>query len=344
MDMNKGIHTMTRPMYTFSGIKPTGDLHLGSLIGSILLNVDYANRADKSLLMLADLHAITVPQNPTELRQHSYEILSAYIAAGANPDKTILFAQSHISEHAELAWVMNCMASIGQMERMTQYKDQVAKKEDFISMGILAYPALMAADILLYDATHVPVGEDQKQHVELARDLVGRINHRYSKTVFTMPEPIMRSVGARIMSLKDGTKKMSKSDPSSCLFLMDSDDEIINKIKRAKTDTDPIPDNVEALKNRPEVYNLISIYSALSDTDMSKTLSEFSGGGFGVFKPKLAQLVVDHVAPIRERMKIMLNDTNKLDQILKNGYELAKPMAKQKLEFVYDTVGFLKKA
>ncbi len=332
-------------MKIFSGIQPSGDLTIGNYIGAIQQWVEMHKdpSIDEQLYCIVDMHAITVTQDPKELRQKSREIAAIYIACGIDPEKATLFIQSHVPAHAELAWILNCTARIGWMNRMTQFKDKAGKNKENVSLGLYAYPSLMAADILLYDTTHVPVGDDQKQHVELARDIAQKFNHDYASDIFTIPAPVLRKEGARIMSLRDGTKKMSKSDPvdATRINLLDDADSITQKIKKAKTDSEPMPAKLEDLKDRPEVKNLVQIYASCADISMQDVLDKYAGANFGTFKPALAEVVVAKIAPIGEKVKELLADPAYLDDILERGAKKAESIAKVKLAEVYDAVGFI---
>ncbi|HEX5238879.1 MAG TPA: tryptophan--tRNA ligase [Sphingomicrobium sp.] len=304
-----------------SGIQPTGGLHLGNLLGAILRWVRMQDEAE-CLFFLADLHAITIEVDPAELRSNVREMAAALIASGIDPAKSTLFAQSAVPAHAELAWLLQCTARIGWLNRMTQFKEKSGKNREGASVGLYTYPVLQAADILLYQATHVPVGEDQKQHVELTRDIAIKFNNDFDVELFVPPEPFIGGgTAARVMSLRDGTAKMSKSDPSdmSRINLTDSDDDIAQKIRKAKTDPEPLPDDPAALNGRPEARNLVGIYGAVTGETVEQVLGRFSGQGFGVFKPALADALVALIAPIRERLAELRQDTAELDQILALG-------------------------
>ncbi len=331
------------PKRVFSGVQPTGNLHLGNYLGAIRKFVDL-QEDQEALYCIVDLHAITVAQDPEALRAQTREIAAAYMAAGIDPQKAIIFHQSAVSAHAELAWIFNCVARMGWLERMTQFKDKAGKDSERASVGLFDYPVLMAADILAYKATHVPVGEDQKQHLELARDIAGKFNKDFhAEDFFPLPEPLIKGPGARIMSLKDGCAKMSKSDPSdlSRINLTDDAAMIAKKIKKAKTDAEPVPENVEGLKGRPEVENLVGIYSALSGQSVEEVLAAYGGQGFGVFKPALAELAVDKLAPISEEMRRLQNDPAFLESQLEAGAEKANAIAVPILREVKQIVGFV---
>lgn len=324
-----------------SGIQPTSNLTLGNYIGAIR-NWVAMQHQHESFFCVVDMHAITIPQDPASLRKASYEAAAAYMACGVDPEKSTIFIQSHVPAHAELAWLLNCHTPMGWLNRMTQFKDKAGKNRDSVMTGLYTYPALMAADILLYHTTHVPVGEDQKQHVELTRDIAISVNQRYEKDFFTVPEPILPKEGARIKSLRDGTKKMSKSDPSdmSRINLTDDADTIAKKIQKAKTDPDPLPEEIVDLKNRPEAENLVTIYSVLSGIAVEDVLYEFSGRGFGAFKPVLAELAVEKLAPISERMKYLLSDKAEMDAVLHRGAEKVTPIADKTVTEFKKLIGF----
>jgi tryptophanyl-tRNA synthetase len=304
-----------------SGIQPTGDLHLGNLLGAILRWVRMQDEAE-CLFFLADLHAITIDVEPSELRSNVREMAAALIASGIDPRKSTLFAQSAVPAHAELAWLLQCTARIGWLNRMTQFKEKTGKNREGASVGLFTYPVLQAADILLYQATHVPVGEDQKQHVELTRDIAMKFNNDFDTELFVVPEPyISGGTAARVMSLRDGRAKMSKSDPSdmSRINLTDSDELITQKIRKAKTDPDPLPANPEGLEGRAEAKNLVGIYGAVTGESIEEVLSRFAGQGFGTFKPALAEVLVTLIAPIRARLDELRRDPAELDRILAEG-------------------------
>ena len=330
----------------FSGIQPTGNLHLGNYLGAIKNWVNLQNDIS-SIFSIVDLHAITVPQEPTKLKSSTHEVTAAIIASGIDIDKSILFNQSSVKEHAELAWILNCVCRIGWLNRMTQFKEKAGKNRENASVGLYGYPVLMAADILLYKSTHVPVGDDQKQHIELARDIASSFNNMFTSDeeddFFNLPEPQIIGEATRVMSLRDGTKKMSKSDASdaSRINLTDTAEEISNKIKKAKTDPHPLPDTIEELKDRPEAHNLMNIYSSLSDQTLEKALTEFSGKGFSYFKPRLIDLAIETLSPISREMRSLLKYRNEIDKILKNGEQKAKEIAEPVLKDVKNLVGFV---
>jgi tryptophanyl-tRNA synthetase len=312
---------MTSTKRVVSGIQPTGGLHLGNLLGAILRWVRMQDEAE-CLYFLADLHALTVDVDPAELRANVREMAAALIASGIDPAKSILFRQSAIPAHAELSWILEGTARMGWLNRMTQWKDKAGKNQEGSSVGLFTYPVLQAADILLYNATHVPVGEDQKQHVELTRDIALKFNNDFDVELFIPPEPyIGGGAAARVMSLRDGRAKMSKTDPSdqSRIHLTDSDEAIAQKIRKAKTDPEPLPDNAAALDPRPEAKNLVGIYAAVSGESVDEVLARFAGPGFGTFKPALAEAVVGLIAPIRKRLDELRRDPDELDRILADG-------------------------
>ena len=330
----------------FSGIQPTGNLHLGNYLGAIKnwvkLQDDFS-----SIFSIVDLHAITVPQEPLQLRASIHEVTAAIIASGIDINKSILFNQSSVKEHAELAWIFNCVCRIGWLNRMTQFKEKAGKNRENATVGLYSYPVLMAADILLYKATHVPVGDDQKQHIELARDIASSFNNMFTldneNNFFNLPEPQIFGPATRVMSLRDGTKKMSKSDPSdaSRINLTDTKEEISNKIKKAKTDPYPLPETVDELKKRPEAFNLLNIYSSLSNQTLDKTVENFVGQGFSHFKPKLIELAVENLNPISSEMRYLLKDTKAIDKILKTGEIKARQIAEPVLQDVKSLVGLI---
>lgn len=328
----------------FSGIQPTGSLHLGNYLGALARFTRLQNAGWECIYCVVDLHAITQPHDPAALADQTRQIAAAMMASGIDPDRSVLFVQSSVRAHTELAWIFNCAARMGWLEKMIQFKDKTGKDSERASVGLFNYPVLQAADILAYKATHVPVGEDQKQHLELSRSIAVRFNQQYSAPhFFPEPEPLIEGPGARIMSLKDGTKKMSKSDPAdtSRINLIDDEDMIIKKLKKAKTDTEGgVPDSVEALDKRPEVRNLVGIYAALNECEITDVLSEYGGQGFGVFKPALAELAASHLAPITKAMRTYLADPAELDRILKEGHEKASAIAEPIINDVREIVGF----
>jgi len=328
-------------MRVVSGIQPTGGLHLGNLLGAILRWVEMQDQGE-CLFFLADLHAITIDVAPDELRSNIREMAAALIASGIDPAKSTLFQQSAIPAHAELAWILQCTARIGWLNRMTQFKEKSGKSREGASVGLYTYPVLQAADVLLYRATHVPVGEDQKQHLELARDIAIKFNTDYDTELFVPPEPyIPTGAAARIMSLRDGAAKMSKSDPSdmSRINLTDSDDQIAQKIRKAKTDPEPLPEDPVGLEQRPEAKNLVGIYGAVTGESVEQILARFAGQGFGAFKPALADALVALLHPLRERLDELRNDPAKLDRLLADGSARAAQLGAPVLRSAYNAVG-----
>jgi tryptophanyl-tRNA synthetase len=324
-----------------SGIQPTNKLHLGNYLGALKNWVDLQDRYE-SLLFIADLHAITVPQDPLQLRANSRELVAAYVAAGIDPARSTIFVQSTVAAHTELAWIFSCLTPLGWLNRMTQFKDKAGKDREGAALGLYAYPVLMAADVLLYKADAVPVGEDQKQHVELMRDIAQAFHRQYGAELFPIPEPMIMGEATRVMSLRDGTKKMSKSDASdySRINLTDDADTIAQKIRKAKTDTEPLPDNVKDLAGRPEADNLITIYAALSDTTREQALTEFAGQSFSIFKARLSDLAVATLAPIAETMNRLLRAPDEIDAIMRQGTEKAASIAAVTMREVTQLVGF----
>jgi len=327
----------------FSGIQPTGNLHLGNYLGAIrnwvALQHDY-----ECIFCIVDLHALTLPQDPDELRQATREVTAAYIAAGIDPARCIIFNQSTVSAHAELAWLLGCLTPLGWLNRMTQFKEKAGKQREMAGLGLYAYPVLMAADILLYKATHVPVGEDQKQHVELARDIAGAFNRRYERDFFPLPEPQIFGEATRVMSLRDGTKKMSKSDTSdySRINMTDDADAVALKIRRAKTDPEPLPHTIEALEARPEADNLVGIYAALADMTREATLAKFAGQNFSTFKEALSALSVEVLGKIGGEMRRLMAEPGHIDRVLRHGAERAADIAMPILREVQDITGLLR--
>ena len=328
----------------FSGVQPTGNLHLGNYLGAIKNFVDLNNDTqNECIFCVVDLHAITVSQNPKDLKSNIHETVATFIASGIDPKKSIIFNQSQVSAHSEAAWILSCIARMGWLNRMTQFKEKAGKDKEKASIGLYSYPVLMAADILLYDSTHVPVGDDQKQHLELCRDIAQKFNNDYEiENFFIVPEPLIKKEFSRIMSLKDGLKKMSKSEASdlSRINLTDNKDQIINKIKKAKTDTLPLPSTIEELEKRPEAKNLIGIYSSLMNNTLQKSIDEFSGKNFSDFKEKLSELIVNEINPISLKVKELLNDKVFLEKILDDGYEKANEIASKKIKKIHEIVGF----
>ncbi len=325
-----------------SGIKPTGDLHLGNYLGA-LRNWVAMQKGYECLFCVVDLHAITVWQEPKELLRATREVAAGMIASGVDPASSTLFVQSHVPAHAQLAWVFNCVARLGWLNRMTQFKDKAGKNREAASAGLYVYPNLMAADILVYKATHVPVGEDQKQHVELTRDIAQKFNNDFGVNVFPLPEPVIEGAGMRIMSLRDGSRKMSKSEPSefACIYLTDTADGISQKIKRATTDPNPLPDSVAGLEGRAEAANLLNIYAALTDCTLEQAVAEHAGSQFSQFKVRLTDTAVAVLGPINAEMKRLMDDPAEIDLILKRGADKATAIAAPVLAEVYKAVGFL---
>jgi len=337
---------MTAPRHeprVFSGIQPSGNLTLGNYLGA-LRRFSGMQETHETIYCIVDLHAITVWQDPEKLRAATRELAAAYIASGIDPERSILFNQSQVSGHAELAWLFNCVARIGWMYRMVQFKDKAGKNAENASLGLLAYPTLMAADILLYHATHVPVGEDQKQHIELTRDIAAKFNHDYGAEFFPLPEPVIEGAATRVMSLRDGTKKMSKSDPSdmSRINLTDDADIIATKIRKARTDPEPLPDSYGALAGRAEARNLVNIYAALAGVAPEKVVEDFAGKPFSEFKPALADLAVAHLAPITARMKELVADPAEIDRLLARGAERAAAIAGPILDRTMEIMGLVR--
>lgn len=335
----------------FSGVQPTGNLHLGNYLGAIRKFVAL-QETNECIYCVVDLHAITVWQDPAELKKNIREVAAAFIAAGVNPKEHIIFNQSQVAGHAELAWIFNCVARMGWLNRMTQFKEKAGKNRENASVGLFSYPTLMASDILLYRANQVPVGDDQKQHLELTRDIAAKFNNDFGEQIqalqhgdgyFPITEPIIEGPATRIMSLRDGTKKMSKSDPSdlSRINLTDDADLIAKKIRKAKTDPAPLPDNLDDLKDRPEADNLIGIFASLNETSKETVVSEYGGKEFSVFKPALAELAVEKLAPINNEMSRLMDAPQDVDAILRDGSERANEIASQTMREVKDIIGFL---
>ncbi len=340
----------------FSGIKPSGDLHLGNFLGAIRRFVPLQD-THETIYCVVDMHAITVWQEPDDLRRWTYEIAAAYIAAGLDPSRSIIFNQSQVVEHAELSWIFNCVARMGWMARMTQFKDKATEaggeNSEAISLGLFAYPSLMAADILLYKATGVPVGDDQRQHLELTRDIAKKFNHDYRGRIaelgfadgfFPITETLATGPAMRVKSLRDGSKKMSKSDASdmSTIYMMDGADAIAKKIKRATTDPEPLPSEAAGLAGRAEAENLVGIFAALSDRSVDDVLAEFGGKGWGVFKPALADVAVAVLSPVAQEMRRLVGDRAEMDRILRNGAERASAIARPVMDDVRSIVGFVR--
>ena len=328
----------------FSGVQPTGNLHLGNYIGAIKNFVSLQNdKNNECVYCVVDLHAITVKQDPKILKNNIRETTAAFLASGLDSKKSIIFNQSMVSAHSEGSWILSCVARMGWLNRMTQFKEKAGKDKEKASVGLYIYPILMTADILLYDSTHVPVGEDQKQHLELSRDIAQKFNLEFNEpNFFIAPEPLIQKNFARIMSLKDGTKKMSKSDPSdlSRINLNDSKDEIINKIKKAKTDTQPLPDDEKNLRERPEAENLLGIYSSLNNQSFKDTINEFSGKNFSEFKNNLSELIVEKISPISNEINKLLKDNSFIDGVLKEGAEKASKITTRKINEMKKIIGF----
>ena len=328
----------------FSGVQPTGNLHLGNYLGAIKNFVDLNNDSNNECVFcVVDLHAITVKQDPKELKRNIQETVATFIASGIDPDRSIIFNQSGVPAHSEGAWILSCIARMGWLNRMTQFKEKAGKDKEKASVGLYSYPVLMAADILLYDATHVPVGDDQKQHLELCRDIAQKFNTDFEMENFLqVPEPLIQKEFSRIMSLKDGSKKMSKSELSdlSRINLKDDSDQIINKIKKAKTDPLPMPNSTKDLDKRLEAKNLLGIYSSLTNSTMEKSVEIFAGKNFSEFKEKLSEVLVDRIQPITIEIKKLLNDKSYLDKTLLEGVERADKIASQKIKRIKEIVGF----
>jgi tryptophanyl-tRNA synthetase len=325
----------------FSGVQPTGALTLGNYLGALKRFVDMQNEDYETIYCIVDLHAITVWQDPKTLRDQVREIAASYLASGLDPAKSIIFNQAAVEEHAQLAWVFNCVARMGWMQRMTQFKDKAGKNAQNASVGLFTYPALMAADILLYHATHVPVGDDQKQHLELTRDIATKFNHDFGEDFFPITEPVIGGPAARVMSLRDGSKKMSKSDPSdlSRINMADDADTIAQKIRKAKTDPEALPSEEAGLEGRAEARNLVAIYAALADESVEKVLTEVGGKQFSEFKPMLVERAVEKLSPISAEMRRLLNDKSEIDRVLEGGAERARAIAAPILKHTYEIVG-----
>lgn len=328
----------------FSGIQPSGGLTLGNYLGALKRFAEKQDEGIETVYCLVDMHAITVWQDPARLRQQTREAAAAFIASGVDPKRSILFNQSQVTAHAELAWIFNCVARMGWMSRMTQFKDKAGKNSENVSLGLFAYPALMAADILAYKATHVPVGEDQKQHLELCRDIAAKFNNDFGVDFFPITEPLIEGAATRVMSLRDGTKKMSKSDPSdqSRINLTDDADTIAKKICKAKTDLEPLPSELAGLADRPEARNLVNIYAALAGISAEDVVREHAGAAFGTFKPALADLAVSVMGPIASEMNRLMQDEAEIDRILGEGAVRADAIASPILDDVYDIVGMIR--
>ena len=339
--MADAVHTRR----VFSGSQPTGNLTLGNYLGALKRYVEMQDQDfEDTIYCVVDLHAITLWQDPAELRRATQDVAAAYLAAGLDPARSIIFNQSQVPAHANLGWVFNCVARLGWMNRMTQFKDKAGKNAENASLGLYAYPSLMAADILAYHATHVPVGDDQKQHLELTRDIATKFNHDFGTEFFPITEPVIDGPATRVMSLRDGSKKMSKSDPSdmSRINLTDDADTIAKKIKKAKTDPEPLPETYKALDGRPEAKNLVDIYAALSGQSADAVMAEYGGAQFGTFKPALADVAVAALSPITERMQGFMADRGEIDRILGDGANRAAEIAEPILQKTYDLVGFVR--
>ena len=328
----------------FSGIKPSGGLTLGNYLGAIKRWVGMQSPDMETIFCMVDLHAITVWQDPAELKSATRELAAGFLASGIDPEQSVLFNQSQVPEHAQLAWIFNCVARVGWMNRMTQFKDKAGKNAENVSLGLYAYPSLMAADILIYHATHVPVGEDQKQHVELTRDIANKFNNDFGVDFFPVTEPVIEGPGMRVMNLRDGTKKMSKSGESDMerINMLDDADKISKKFKKAKTDPEGLPETVEGLVGRPEAKNLVDIYASLNDMTPEAVIAEYAGAQWGRFKPALADLAVAKLAPISDEMKRLMDDPAEIDRKLARGAEKARAIATPILDKTYDIVGLLR--
>ncbi|MBM9595271.1 tryptophan--tRNA ligase [Roseitranquillus sediminis] len=327
----------------FSGIQPSGGLTLGNYLGALKRFAKLQDQGIETLYCMVDMHAITVWQNPDDLRRRTRELAAFYIASGIDPERSILFNQSQVPEHTQLAWIFNCVARMGWMRRMTQWKEKAGKNAEEASLGLFAYPALMAADILAYHATHVPVGEDQKQHLELTRDIAAKFNHDYGVDFFPVTEPMIEGPATRVMSLRDGSRKMSKSDPSdmSRINMHDDADTIAQKFRKARTDPEPLPETAAGLEDRPEARNLVNIYAALSDRGIDEVMADVGGKPFSEFKPMLADLAVEKLAPISTEMRRLMADEAEIDRILARGAERARTIAAPILRRTYDIVGMV---
>ncbi len=334
---------MSKKKLVFSGVQPTGNLHLGNYLGALKNFVSLQNEME-CIYCVVDLHAITTFQKPDELQNNVLETVASFLATGLDPNKSIIFNQSSVSGHTELAWILNCVSRIGWLNRMTQFKDKAGSDKEKASVGLYIYPNLMAADILLYKATHVPVGADQKQHLELSRDIAQKFNNDFNcKDFFPIPEPLIPKNVSRVMSLRDGTKKMSKSEESdfSRINLKDSADEIIKKIKKAKSDSEPIPENLKNLEKKPEALNLLNIYSEVTKKSLETVLNEVSGKEYSFLKTKLSEILIGEIEPIGKEIKKLLNNKDHLKQILKKGREKANNIAEENLKNIREKVGLL---
>ena len=334
---------MSNKKLVFSGVQPTGNLHLGNYLGA-LKNFVSLQKETNCIYCVVDLHAITVFQDPGELKNNILETAASFLATGLNPSKSIIFNQSSVSGHSELAWILNCVSRMGWLNRMTQFKDKAGSDKEKASVGLYIYPNLMAADILLYKATHVPVGADQKQHLELSRDIAQKFNNDFKcENFFPLPEPLILKNISRIMSLRDGTKKMSKSEESdySRINLKDSADEIIKKIKKAKSDSESIPDNLKSLEQKPEAHNLLNIYSEIAKVELEKVLKEMAGKEYSFVKNKLTEVLISEICPVGKEINKLMNDKTYLLDILKKGTEKAKIIAEENLKNIRDKVGLI---
>jgi tryptophanyl-tRNA synthetase len=343
--MTEGVQTS--PAFAprvFSGIQPSGGLTLGNYLGALKRFAQSQNTGVQSIYCMVDMHAITVWQDPASLKRATRELCAGFMASGVDPEKSVLFNQSQVSGHAELAWIFNCVARMGWMQRMTQWKDKAGKNQQNASLGLFAYPALMAADILLYHATHVPVGEDQKQHVELTRDIAIKFNHDFGVDFFPIPEPVIEGAATRVMSLRDGTKKMSKSDPSDMarINMTDDADAIASKIRKAKTDPEALPSEAEGLEGRAEARNLVNIYAALADMTVDEVLRDVGGRQFSEFKPMLSDLAVAKRSPISGEMARLMENPSEIDAILARGAERAREIATPIIDRTFEIVGMVR--
>ncbi len=334
---------MNKKKLVFSGVQPTGNLHLGNYLGA-LKNFVSLQKEMKCIYCVVDLHAITISHNSKDLKNNVLETVASFLATGLDPNKSIIFNQSSVSGHAELAWILNCVSRIGWLNRMTQFKDKAGSDKEKASVGLYIYPNLMAADILLYKATHVPVGADQKQHLELSRDIAQKFNNDYNcKDFFPLPEPLIPKNVSRVMSLRDGTKKMSKSEESdySRINLKDSPDDINKKIKKAKSDSQEIPDNLKSLEKKPEAFNLINIYAEISKVKLEQVLNEMSGKDYSFLKSKLTEAIINEIAPVGKEIKKLLQDKGHLEKVLKKGKEKANIIAEENLKNIREKVGLI---
>ena len=326
----------------FSGVQPTGEIHIGNYLGAISQFVSNQDQY-KSIFSIVDLHAITIWQDPNELLNSTRQVLAIFLASGIDPVKNIIFNQSQVAEHTQLAWILSCTAKVGWLNRMTQFKDKAGKNKENASVGLYTYPVLMAADILLYSATHVPVGDDQKQHLELARDIAHKFNTDFKSEMFTLPEPLMNASSTRIMSLRDGSKKMSKSDISeySRILMTDSNDQISAKVKKAKTDPMAMPISIDDAESRPEIDNLLNIYSACANKKKESIIADFSGQDISSFKNSLTEVLTAVIEPIAVKTRELLNDIVYLDSVLNKGSDNARKIAKEKINKIYNLIGMI---